>query len=145
MTEPSAAALSSRRILRLFRARRRGQRDQNHAAKGPDMSNGHHNLRPVDPHALERWREDTAQREEEFARERSREERERQRAAEAVAATECTRLRAEPANLRVELDQRRQAEFEAIAEVAVDHSNTILRGWAGGGELSPLGRRSVES
>jgi hypothetical protein len=49
-----------------------------------------------------------------------------QRAAEAVAATDCAQLRAELANLRVELDQRRQAELEAIAEAVVAHSNTIL-------------------
>ena len=51
--------------------RRRGQRDQNYATKGPDMTSDY------------------------------------QRAAEAVAATECASLRAELANLRAELDQRR--------------------------------------
>jgi hypothetical protein len=90
------------------------------------MTSDYHNLRPADPRGLERWREDAAQREEEFARERRREECERQRAAEAVAATECARLRAERANLRDELDQRRQAEFEAITEAVVAHLNDVL-------------------
>jgi hypothetical protein len=53
----------------------RSQRDQNHAAKGPDMTSDDHNLRPADPRGLERWREEAEQREEEFARERRREER----------------------------------------------------------------------
>jgi hypothetical protein len=95
-------------------------------ASGPDMTSDYHNLRPADPRGLERWREDTAQREEEFARERRQSEREQRRAAEAAAASECAILRAELANLRAELDQRRHAEFEAIAEAAVDHSNNIL-------------------
>ena len=90
------------------------------------MTSDYHNLRPADPRGLERWREDNAQREEEFARERYREERERQRVAEALAATECARMRAELANLRDELDQRRRAELEAIAEAVVARSNTIL-------------------
>jgi hypothetical protein len=61
------------------------------------------------------------------------EERERQRAAEALAATECAQLRAELANLRAELanlrgelDQRRQADFEAIVEAVRDYSNDVL-------------------
>jgi hypothetical protein len=95
------------------------------------MTNGHHN--PADPQALVRWREEAEQREQEFARQRRLEERERQRAAEALAATECaqlraelTNLRAELANLRGELDQRRRAEFEAIMEAVVDYSNDVF-------------------
>jgi len=89
------------------------------------MTNGHHNLRPADPQALERcWREEADRREQEFAR--GLEERERQRAAEALAATECAQLRAEIANLRTELDQRRKADFEATIEAVVDYSNDVL-------------------
>ena len=61
------------------------------------------------------------------------EERERQRAVEALAATECAQLRAELANLcaelanlRGELDQRRRADFEAIVEAVRDYSNDVL-------------------
>jgi hypothetical protein len=61
------------------------------------------------------------------------EERERQPAAEALAATECAQLRAELANLRTELanlraelDQRRKADFEAIIEAVGDYSNDVL-------------------
>ena len=54
------------------------------------------------------------------------EERERQRSAEALVATECAQLRAELANLRAELDQRRRADFEAIVEAVVDCSNDVL-------------------
>jgi hypothetical protein len=38
------------------------------------MTSDYHDLRPADPRGLERWREDAAQGEEEFARERRREE-----------------------------------------------------------------------
>jgi hypothetical protein len=97
------------------------------------MMNGHHNLRPADPRRLERWREDTDRREQEFARQRRLEKPERQRAAEALAATECAQLRADLANLRTELanlradlDQRRRADFEAIMEAVVEYSNDVL-------------------
>jgi chromosome segregation ATPase len=53
-------------------------------------------------------------------------ESERQREAEAVAAIECAQLRAELANLRAELDQRRRADFEAILEVVGGRSNDVL-------------------
>jgi chromosome segregation ATPase len=60
------------------------------------------------------------------------EERERQRAAEALA-TECAELRAELAdlraalaNLRGELDQRRRADFEAIEQAVANYSNDVL-------------------
>jgi division protein CdvB (Snf7/Vps24/ESCRT-III family) len=96
------------------------------------MTNGHHSLRPADPLELERWREEAGQREQVFARQGRLEELERQRAAEALAATECARLRAELANLRTELanlraelDQRRQADFEAIIEAVVACSNDL--------------------
>ena len=102
-------------------------------AKGPDMTNGHHSLRPADPLELERWREEAGQREQVFARQGRLEELERQRAAEALAVTECAQLRAELANLRAEianlraeLDQRRKADFEAIIEAVVDYSNDVL-------------------
>jgi hypothetical protein len=90
------------------------------------MTNGHHNLGPADPQAFERWREGAEQREQEFARQRRLEERERQRAAEDLAATEYAQLRAEIANLRAELEQRRKADFEAIIEAVVDYSNDVL-------------------
>ena len=51
------------------------------------MTSDYHNLRPADPRGLERRREERAQR----------------RAAEAVAATECARLRAEIEALRIEM------------------------------------------
>jgi uncharacterized protein YicC (UPF0701 family) len=60
------------------------------------------------------------------------EERERQRAAEALA-TECAQFRAELAelranlaNLRGELDQRRRADFEAIEQAVANYSNDVL-------------------
>jgi hypothetical protein len=97
------------------------------------MTNGHHNLCRADPQGLERWREEAEQREQEFARQRPLEERERQRPAEALVAIECAQLRAELANLRAELanlrgelDQRRRAEFEAIKEGVVDYSNHVV-------------------
>jgi ElaB/YqjD/DUF883 family membrane-anchored ribosome-binding protein len=50
----------------------------------------------------------------------------RQREAEAIAATECTQLGAELANLRAELDQRRRADFEAIMQAVTRYSKDIL-------------------
>jgi hypothetical protein len=50
------------------------------------------------------------------------EERERQ----ALVATECAQLRAELANLRAELDQRRRADFEAIMEAVTACSNDLI-------------------
>jgi hypothetical protein len=90
------------------------------------MTSDYHNLRPADPRGLEPWREDTAQREEEFARERCREERERQRAAEAVAATECARLRAEIEALRIEMEERDEAVVRGLAEGMIEHLNEIV-------------------
>ena len=96
------------------------------------MTNGHHNLGLADPQAFERWREGPEQREQEFACQHRLEERERQRAAEALAATEYAQLRAEIANLRAELanlrselDQRRRADFEAIMEAVTACSNDL--------------------
>src|SRR5262245_24133390 len=86
------------------------------------MTNGHHNLGPSDPQALERWREEVEQRGQEFARQCRPGERERQR----LAANEYAQLRAEIANLRAELDQRRKADFEAIIEAVGDYSNDVL-------------------
>jgi len=97
------------------------------------MTNGHHNLCPTDPKALERWREGADRREQEFAGQRLEEREQQRRAAEALAATECAQLRAELANLRAELanlrgelDQRRRADFEAIMEAIEDCSNGVF-------------------
>jgi hypothetical protein len=90
------------------------------------MTSDYHNLRPADPRGLERWREDNAQREEEFARERRREERAQRRAAEAVAATECARLRAEIEALRIEMEERDDAVVRGLAEGMIEHLNEIV-------------------
>jgi hypothetical protein len=90
------------------------------------MTSDYHNLRPADPRGLERWREDNAQREEEFARERRREERAQRRAAEAVAATECARLRAEIEALRIEMQERDDAVVRGLSEGMIEHLNEIV-------------------
>jgi DNA replicative helicase MCM subunit Mcm2 (Cdc46/Mcm family) len=90
------------------------------------MTSDYHNLRPADPRGLERWSEDNAQREEEFARERRREERAQRRAAEAVAATECARLRAEIEALRIEMEERDNAVVRGLAEGMIEHLNEIV-------------------
>lgn len=79
-----------------------------------------HNLRPADPRGLECWREDNARREEEFARERCREERERQRAAE------YARLRAEIEALRIEVEERDKAVVRGLTEAMIEHLNKIV-------------------
>ena len=84
------------------------------------------NLRPADPDGLRKWREDNARREEEFARQRRREERKRQRAAEAVAATECARLRAEIEALRIEMEERDKAVVRGLTEAMIEHLNEIV-------------------
>ena len=84
------------------------------------------NLRPADPDGLQKWREDNAQREEEFARERRREERAQRRAAEAVAATECARLRAEIEALRIEMEERDDAVVRGLSEAMIEHLNEIV-------------------
>jgi hypothetical protein len=84
------------------------------------------NLRLADPDGLRKWREDNAQREEEFARERRLEERERQRTAEAVAATECARLRAEIEALRIEMEERDKAVVRGLTEAMIEHLNEIV-------------------
>jgi DNA anti-recombination protein RmuC len=90
------------------------------------MTSDYRNLRPADPRGLERWREDNAQREEEFARERRREERAQRRAAEAVAATECARLRAEIEALRIEMEERDDAVVRGLSEAMIEHLNEIV-------------------
>jgi hypothetical protein len=62
------------------------------------MSNGHHNLRPVDP----------------------------QRAAEAAAATERARQRAEIEALRIEMEERDKAVVRGLTEAMIEHLNEIV-------------------
>ena len=90
------------------------------------MTSDYHNLRPADPRGLERWREDNAKREEEFARQRRREKLKRQRAAEAVARTECARLRAEIEALRIEMEERDRAVVRGLTEAMIEHLNEIV-------------------
>jgi hypothetical protein len=71
-------------------------------------------LRPADPDGLRKWGEDAAQREEEFAHERSREATEPQRGAEAVAATEYAQLRAEIEALQIEMEERDKAVVRGL-------------------------------
>ena len=90
------------------------------------MTSDYRDIPLADPRGLERWREEAEQREQEFARQRRLEERKRQRAAEAVAATECARLRAEIEALRIEMEERDKAVVRGLTEAMIEHLNEIV-------------------
>jgi hypothetical protein len=83
--------------------------------------NSHHNLRPADPLAVERWAEEAERQEREFAA--ARRKRNEQKGLAEVAAVD---FGAEFAALRAELDQRREADLTAIGEHLADRLTQLI-------------------
>ena len=84
-------------------------------------------LRPADPDGLQKWRDDNAQREEEFARQRRLEERERRRVAQAAAANEVAQLRSELEKRLIALE----AENADLRDTLVDAMSATADGLNG--------------
>jgi hypothetical protein len=90
------------------------------------MTDPHHVLFPDDPDPLARWRRDTEKRDQQIADERRREERQRLRDQERIAAAGAVN---DAAQLRDEIQQLREADITIAREVCdflIDQMNNLV-------------------